>query len=59
MTDALKIMVCWHCGSKLIWGGDEDYEEGDGYGEGGGIASEFSCPTCPVVVCVYLPFDEE
>ena len=40
-------MDCWHCGSELIWGGDHDYEDGDGYGEGEGIVSNFSCPPVP------------
>lgn len=48
-------MNCWHCGSVLIWGGDHDYEDG----EGEGIVSNFSCPSCPVTVYVYLPFEPE
>ena len=52
-------MDCWHCGSELIWGGDHDYEDGDGYGEGEGIVSNFSCPTCPAIVYIYLPIEEE
>jgi len=52
-------MNCWHCGSELIWGGDHDYEDGDGIEEGSGIVSNFSCPSCPAVVYVYLPLEEE
>ena len=48
-------MNCWHCRSVLIWGGDHDYEDG----EGEGIVSNFSCPSCPVTVYVYLPFEPE
>ena len=52
-------MNCWHCGTELIWGGDDDYEDGGGFGEGEGIVSNFSCPSCPAVVYVYLPIDGE
>jgi len=52
-------MDCWHCGSELIWGGDHDYEDWAGEAEGEGIVSNFSCPTCPAVVYVYLPIDGE
>ena len=52
-------MDCWHCGSELIWGGDHDYEDWAGEVEGEGIVSNFSCPTCPAVVYVYLPIEEE
>ena len=53
-------MDCWHCGSQLIWGGDHDYEDWahDGFGEGEGIVSNFSCSTCPAVVYVYLSLKE-
>jgi hypothetical protein len=52
------MMDCWHCGTKLIWGGDHDYEEGEGVGDGSGIVSNFSCPSCPVIVYVYLPLED-
>jgi len=53
------MMNCWHCGSELIWGGDHDYEDGEGIDEGSGIVSNFSCPSCPAIVYVYLPLEEE
>jgi predicted RNA-binding Zn-ribbon protein involved in translation (DUF1610 family) len=50
-------MNCWHCGTELIWGGDHDYEDGEGVVEGSGIVSNFSCPSCPAIVYTYLPLD--
>ena len=52
-------MNCWHCQTKLIWGGDHDFED---YGaEGEGIVSNLSCPNkdCNAFVLVYLPFEKE
>ena len=50
-------MNCWHCNSKLIWGGDHSFED---YGiEGEGIVSNLSCNKCPVEVLVYYNIDEE
>ena len=43
-------MKCWHCGSELIWGGDDDFDEEDGEG----IISNFSCSQCPTTVFVSL-----
>ena len=51
-------MNCWHCGTELIWGGDDDYEDGYGFGEGSGIVSNFSCPSCPAIAYVYLPLED-
>jgi len=34
-------MNCWHCGSKLIWGGDHTYEDYCISGEG--IVTNLSC----------------
>ena len=42
-------MKCWHCNTKLIWGGDhdlEDYEEFD-------LLTNLSCPECGAYVEVY------
>ena len=45
-------MNCWHCKSKLIWGGDHTFED---YGmEGEGIVSKLSCPNCPLIIYVYV-----
>jgi hypothetical protein len=49
------MMICWHCGTEMIWGGDEDFESMDG----GGIVSNFSCPNCPTTAEVYLTIPEE
>ena len=34
-------MKCWHCNTKLIWGGDHDIEE-----EEYSIVTNLSCPNC-------------
>jgi hypothetical protein len=51
-------MNCWHCNTKLIWGGDHDIEEVD---EGYLIETNLSCPNkkCRAEVYVYLPKEEE
>ena len=52
-------MNCWHCNTKLIWGGDFSYED---YGlEGDGIVSNLSCPNkkCNADVLVYLPIKDD
>lgn len=38
---------CWFCGEKMIWGGDDSYED---HGiEGDGIVANLSCPLCDAV----------
>lgn len=51
-------MNCWHCNTKLIWGGDHDIEEVD---EGYLIETNLSCPNekCRAEVYVYLPKEEK
>lgn len=51
-------MNCWHCNTKLIWGGDHDIEEVD---EGYLIETNLSCPNekCRAEVYVYLPKEEQ
>ena len=44
-------MNCWHCQTKLIWGGDHSYEDFDMEGEG--IVSNFTCPNCSAYVELY------
>ena len=45
-------MNCWHCNTKLIWGGDHDIEEeNDTYS----IVTNLSCPKCHSFVEVYYP----
>lgn len=44
-------MKCWHCNTKLIWGGDFTFED---YGvDGEGIVTNLSCPKCEAYVEVY------
>ena len=45
-------MKCWHCQSKLIWGGDNTFE--DYCLEGDGIVTNLSCSSCDSEVLVYL-----
>ena len=47
-------MKCWHCNTKLIWGGDFD---GEDYGveEEYSIVTNLSCPNCKSYVEVYYP----
>jgi hypothetical protein len=48
-------MNCWHCKTKLIWGGDHDIEEeNDAYS----MVSNLSCPKCHCLVEVYYPNEE-
>jgi len=45
-------MNCWHCGTKLIWGGDHDIgDENEEYD----IVTNLSCPNCEAYIEVYLP----
>tara|TARA_R100001163_G_C5029854_1_gene170366 strand:- start:60 stop:221 length:162 start_codon:yes stop_codon:yes gene_type:complete len=50
-------MNCWHCQTKLIWGGDHDIEEGDYPATSNEymIVTNLSCPECNSFVLVYLP----
>ena len=45
-------MKCWHCGTKLIWGGDHDIEEEN---ENYSMVTNLSCPKCHSFVEVYYP----
>jgi len=47
-------MNCWHCNTKLIWGGDHDLEDSP-YGEEYAMETNLSCPECASFVLVYLP----
>ncbi len=48
-------MNCWHCDTKLIWGGDQDCEEDDPYL----IVTNLSCPNCRSFVEVYYPKEKD
>tara|TARA_X000001382_G_scaffold113164_1_gene90820 strand:+ start:1042 stop:1215 length:174 start_codon:yes stop_codon:yes gene_type:complete len=45
-------MNCWHCKTELIWGGDHDIEEEDGFYS---MVTNLSCPQCESYVEVYYP----
>ena len=47
-------MKCWHCNTKLIWGGDHDIEEDKDFI----MKTNLSCPNCKTLVMVYLPKEE-
>jgi hypothetical protein len=51
-------MNCWHCNTKLIWGGDHDIQMED---EDYIIETNLSCPNekCRAAVYVYLPKEED
>tara|TARA_A100001388_G_scaffold15794_1_gene10503 strand:- start:1921 stop:2073 length:153 start_codon:yes stop_codon:yes gene_type:complete len=46
-------MNCWHCGTPLIWGGDEDASEDSEYL----IITNLTCPKCKSYVEVSKPKD--
>jgi hypothetical protein len=49
-------MNCWHCNSKVIWGGDFDYED---YGiDREGIVSNLSCSKCRAYYECYLDLED-
>ena len=49
-------MDCWHCKTKLIWGGDIDIEEED---ENFMMETNLGCPKCGSLTIVYLPKEEK
>ena len=53
-------MNCWHCNTKLTWGGDHDIDEDQTsiFGEYS-MVTNLSCPECDSYVLVYLPKDTE
>ena len=46
-------MICWHCKTELIWGGDHDTKDIPEYS----MITNLSCPKCNSFVEVYLPRD--
>jgi DNA-directed RNA polymerase subunit RPC12/RpoP len=48
-------MICWHCGTELIWGGDHDMEDDEEFS----MVTNLSCPTCNSFIEVYYPRDED
>lgn len=45
-------MTCWHCGEKVIWGGDHTFE--DYCIEGEGLVTNLSCSKCSAEYLCYL-----
>ena len=45
-------MNCWHCNTKLIWGGDHDIQDDDELFD---MVTNLSCPSCGAHVDVYKP----
>ena len=53
-------MNCWHCDTKLTWGGDHDIDEDQTYLFGDySIVTNLSCPECDSYVLVYYPREED
>ena len=53
-------MNCWHCDTKLTWGGDHDIDEDQTYLFGEySIVTNLTCPNCDTNVLVYYPREEE
>tara|TARA_Y100000114_G_scaffold145920_1_gene156056 strand:- start:433 stop:615 length:183 start_codon:yes stop_codon:yes gene_type:complete len=53
-------MNCWHCDTKLTWGGDHDIDEDQTYLFGEySIVTNLTCPNCDTYVLVYYPREEE
>ena len=48
-------MICWHCNTELIWGGDNECEWVEDYS----IVTNLSCPKCNSYVEVYYPRENE
>jgi hypothetical protein len=53
-------MNCWHCDTKLTWGGDHDIDKDQTYLFGEySIVTNLSCPECDSYVLVYYPREED
>jgi hypothetical protein len=53
-------MNCWHCDTKLIWGGDHDIDEDQTFIFGEySMVTNLSCPECDSYVLVYYPREED
>lgn len=57
MNNIIERDRCWFCGEKLIWGGDHDYE--DVYGDGEGVVTNLHCSGCGAEVEYSLRTDKE
>jgi hypothetical protein len=52
-------MNCWHCNTKLTWGGDHDIDEETTLFGDYSMVTNLTCPECDSFVLVYLPKDDE
>ena len=52
-------MNCWHCNTKLTWGGDHDIDEETTLFEEYSMETNLTCPNCNSFVLVFLPKDAE
>ena len=53
-------MNCWHCDTKLTWGGDHDIDEDETYLFGDySMVTNLRCPDCDSYVLVYYPREEK
>lgn len=52
-------MNCWHCHTKLTWGGDHDIDEETTLFGDYSMVTNLTCPECDSFVLVYLPKDDE
>ncbi len=48
-------MECWHCSTKLIWGGDHDIDDEESEYM---IETNLTCPRCRAFVIVLLPREQ-
>ena len=48
-------MRCWHCNTRLIWGGDRDCHEDSAFV----METNLKCPKCKSLVLVYYPNEDE
>lgn len=48
-------MLCWHCGSEIIWGGDVDISHED---DTFAIETNLHCPSCESEYIIYYPKKE-
>ena len=49
-------MLCWHCGSEVIWGNDVDISHED---EEFAVETNLTCPNCKSFYDIYYPKKEE
>ena len=48
-------MKCWHCDTEIIWGGDHDTEDEEGYS----MVTNLTCPNCCLLYTSPSPRDSD